>query len=84
MKAAILHTADSVPVYGEFDEPVAGPGREIVELVASGIHQQTRSVATGRHYGSGRTVHGWRQWHGQRRLAVGRPDGRHPGSKRHP
>jgi NADPH:quinone reductase-like Zn-dependent oxidoreductase len=53
MKAAILHTADSVPVYGDFDEPVAGPGSEIVDLVASGIHQQTRSVATGRHYGRG-------------------------------
>jgi NADPH:quinone reductase-like Zn-dependent oxidoreductase len=52
MKAAILHAADSVPVYGDFDEPVAGPGSEIVELVAAGIHQVTRSVATGRHYGS--------------------------------
>jgi NADPH:quinone reductase-like Zn-dependent oxidoreductase len=51
MKAAILRSADSVPVYGDFDEPVAGPGSEIVELVAAGIHQLTRSVATGRHYG---------------------------------
>ncbi len=50
MKAAILHSADSVPVYGDFDEPAAGPGSEIVELVAAGIHQLTRSVATGRHY----------------------------------
>src|SRR5215469_150404 len=53
MKAAVLHSADSVPVYGDFDEPVAGQGSEIVELVASGIHQQTRSVAAGRHYGRG-------------------------------
>jgi NADPH:quinone reductase-like Zn-dependent oxidoreductase len=51
MKAAILHTADSVPVYGDFEEPVAGPDSEIVDLVAAGIHQLTRSVATGRHYG---------------------------------
>lgn len=51
MKAAILHSADSVPVYGDFGEPVAAPGSEIVELVAAGIHQLTRSVATGRHYG---------------------------------
>ncbi len=51
MKAAILHSADSVPVYGDFGEPVAGPDSEIVELVAAGIHQLTRSVATGRHYG---------------------------------
>jgi NADPH:quinone reductase-like Zn-dependent oxidoreductase len=53
MKAAILKSADSVPVYGDFDEPVAGQGSEIVELVATGIHQLTRSVATGRHYGRG-------------------------------
>jgi NADPH:quinone reductase-like Zn-dependent oxidoreductase len=53
MKAAILHSADSVPVYGDFDEPAAGPGSEIVEFVAAGIHPLTRSVATGRHYGRG-------------------------------
>jgi NADPH:quinone reductase-like Zn-dependent oxidoreductase len=53
MKAAILESADSVPVYGDFDEPAAGQGSEIVELVAAGIHQLTRSVATGRHYGRG-------------------------------
>jgi NADPH:quinone reductase-like Zn-dependent oxidoreductase len=53
MKAAILHSADSVPVYGDFDEPAGGPGSEIVEFVAAGIHQVTRSLATGRHYGRG-------------------------------
>jgi NADPH:quinone reductase-like Zn-dependent oxidoreductase len=51
MKAAILHSANSVPVYGDIDEPAAGAGTEIVEFVAAGIHQLTRSVATGRHYG---------------------------------
>lgn len=53
MKAAILESADSVPVYGDFDEPAADESSEIVELVAAGIHQLTRSVATGRHYGRG-------------------------------
>jgi NADPH:quinone reductase-like Zn-dependent oxidoreductase len=52
MKAAILHSADSVPVYGDFAEPTAGSGHQIVELVAAGIHHVTRSVAAGRHYGS--------------------------------
>ncbi len=52
MKAAILHSADSVPVYGDFGEPVAGEGSEIVDFVAGGIHQLTRSAATGRHYGA--------------------------------
>src|SRR5580658_4536777 len=50
MKAAILHSADSVPVYGDFAEPEASPGTEIVDLVAAGIHHLTRSVASGRHY----------------------------------
>lgn len=50
MKAAILHSADSVPVYGDFAEPEAGPGSQIVDLVAAGIHHLTRSVAAGRHY----------------------------------
>jgi len=53
MKAAILASADSVPVYGDFADPAPGPGLEIVDLVAAGIHHVTRSVATGRHYGSG-------------------------------
>jgi NADPH:quinone reductase-like Zn-dependent oxidoreductase len=50
VKAAVLHSADSVPVYGDFAEPEASPGTEIVDLVAAGIHHLTRSVATGRHY----------------------------------
>jgi NADPH:quinone reductase-like Zn-dependent oxidoreductase len=53
VKAAVLHSADSVPVYGDFDEPEAGAGTEVVELVAAGIHHVTRSVATGRHYSRG-------------------------------
>ena len=50
MKAAILRSADSVPVYGDFDEPPAAQGYQVVGLVAAGIHHNTRSVATGRHY----------------------------------
>jgi NADPH:quinone reductase-like Zn-dependent oxidoreductase len=53
MKAAILYSADSLPVYGDFAAPAPGPDRQIVELVAAGIHHVTRSVAAGRHYGSG-------------------------------
>jgi NADPH:quinone reductase-like Zn-dependent oxidoreductase len=50
MKAAVLHSADSVPVYGEFAEPQAVEGTQIVDFVAAAIHHVTRSVATGRHY----------------------------------
>jgi NADPH:quinone reductase-like Zn-dependent oxidoreductase len=52
MKAAVMLSADSVPVYGDFAEPAAGPGSQVAELVAAGIHHVTRSVAAGRHYGS--------------------------------
>jgi NADPH:quinone reductase-like Zn-dependent oxidoreductase len=53
MKAAILHSAESDPVYGDFDEPSVGAGSQLVDLVAAGIHHVTRSVAAGRHYGGG-------------------------------
>jgi NADPH:quinone reductase-like Zn-dependent oxidoreductase len=56
MKAAILQSADSAPVYGDFDEPsaeVAGEGGAVVEMVAAAIHHLTRSVAAGRHYSRG-------------------------------
>jgi NADPH:quinone reductase-like Zn-dependent oxidoreductase len=50
VKAAVLRSADSVPVYSDVDEPLAAEGYQIVGLVATGIHHNTRSVATGRHY----------------------------------
>jgi NADPH:quinone reductase-like Zn-dependent oxidoreductase len=52
VKAAILESPNSVPVYGDFAEPGAGPDTQVVELVAAGIHHVTRSVAADRHYGS--------------------------------
>ena len=50
MKAAVLHSPDSVPVYEDFAEPAGGAGTELVDLVAAGIHHHTRSTAAGRHY----------------------------------
>jgi NADPH:quinone reductase-like Zn-dependent oxidoreductase len=50
MKAAVLRSADSAPVYADFEEPVAGDSSQLVDLVAAGIHPNTRSVAAGRHY----------------------------------
>jgi NADPH:quinone reductase-like Zn-dependent oxidoreductase len=50
MKAAMLYAADADPVYGDSDEPAAGPDTQLVDLVAAGIHHVTRSVASGRHY----------------------------------
>ena len=52
MKAVIIDGPGAVPRYGDFAEPVVGEGRELVELVAAGVHTITRSLAAGRHYGS--------------------------------
>ena len=52
MKAAVKHAPGDMPVYADFREPTASEGREIVELVAAGIHPVVRSLAEGRHYGS--------------------------------
>jgi NADPH:quinone reductase-like Zn-dependent oxidoreductase len=52
LKAAIIRGPDATPEYGEFPEPQAAEGHELVELVATGIHPFVRSVAAGRHYGS--------------------------------
>src|SRR5215510_13742246 len=52
MKAAVKHTPQGAPSYGDFPEPTAGEGREIVELAAAGIHPIVRYLAEGGHYGS--------------------------------
>jgi NADPH:quinone reductase-like Zn-dependent oxidoreductase len=52
MKAAIVDRAGTDPVYGDFAEPVLDESRQLVELVAAGIHPVVRSLASGRHYGS--------------------------------
>ena len=52
MKAAVVSSPGGTPEYADFDDPAAAEGRELVELVASGIHPVVRSLAGGRHYGS--------------------------------
>jgi NADPH:quinone reductase-like Zn-dependent oxidoreductase len=52
MKAAVLSSAAAAPEYADFADPEPEHGREIVRLVAAGIHPITRSMAAGRHYGS--------------------------------
>ncbi|HTV92650.1 MAG TPA: zinc-binding alcohol dehydrogenase family protein [Verrucomicrobiae bacterium] len=52
MKSAIVKTLDAVPVYGEFADPSAEEGWELVDLVAAGLHPIVRALAAGRHYGS--------------------------------
>ncbi|MET7695190.1 zinc-binding alcohol dehydrogenase family protein [Streptomyces sp. NPDC005483] len=52
MKAAVVTTAGAAPEYLDFPEPQAGPGLQIVDLVASAIHPIVRHKASGKHYSS--------------------------------
>ncbi len=52
MKAAIVVEAGRVPVYGEFDDPVPGPGTSVVRVAASSISQLAKGRAAGAHYSS--------------------------------
>lgn len=52
MKAGIINAAGLTPVYGEFGEPVASEGHEIVAVSASALSQFSRSRSSGSHYSS--------------------------------
>jgi NADPH2:quinone reductase len=48
--AALVEEAGAAPRFRSMPDPVAGPGQEIVDVLAVGIHQVTRGIASGRHY----------------------------------
>jgi NADPH:quinone reductase-like Zn-dependent oxidoreductase len=52
MKAAIVIEAGQAPVYGDFADPVAIPGKSLIRVTASSISQITRARASGTHYSS--------------------------------
>ncbi len=52
MKAGIITAPGKTPVYGNFEEPVAGPGQELVTVSASALSQFSRSRSAGSHYSS--------------------------------
>ncbi len=52
MKAAVIKEPGGVPSYESFAEPPADAHRQLVTLVATGIHPVVRALASGRHYGS--------------------------------
>lgn len=52
MKAAIITAAGKVPVYGDFNEPVAGKGQELITVSASALSQFSKSRSSGSHYSS--------------------------------
>jgi NADPH:quinone reductase-like Zn-dependent oxidoreductase len=52
MKAAIVTAADKTPVYGDFNEPTAREGMELIAVNASALSQFSRSRSAGSHYSS--------------------------------
>ena len=52
MKAAIITAAGKTPVYGDFSEPVAGDGKEVITVSASALSQFSKSRSSGSHYSS--------------------------------
>jgi len=52
MKAAVMYETGKLPAYQDFADPVPADGEELVEILAAGLHNVTRSQATGQHYAS--------------------------------
>jgi NADPH:quinone reductase-like Zn-dependent oxidoreductase len=52
MKAGIITTAGKPPVYGDFKEPVASQGRELINVTASALSHFSKSRSSGSHYSS--------------------------------
>ncbi|HSI48090.1 MAG TPA: zinc-binding alcohol dehydrogenase family protein [Ideonella sp.] len=50
MKAAIVTQAGQAPVFGDFETPVASPGKQLIRVTASAISHVTRGRASGKHY----------------------------------
>jgi NADPH:quinone reductase-like Zn-dependent oxidoreductase len=54
MKAGIITAAGKTPVYGDFEEPVASQGRELITVTASALSHFSKSRSSGSHYSSDR------------------------------
>lgn len=52
MKAAIIAAAGKTPIYGDFAEPVARAGEELITVSASALSQFSKSRSSGAHYSS--------------------------------
>jgi NADPH:quinone reductase-like Zn-dependent oxidoreductase len=50
MKAAIVTAMGKTPVYGDFDNPIAKEGEEIISVQAAALSNLTKSRASGAHY----------------------------------
>jgi NADPH:quinone reductase-like Zn-dependent oxidoreductase len=52
MKAAIVTAAGKSPIFGEFHEPSAAPGMELIAVSVSALSQFSKSRSSGTHYSS--------------------------------
>ena len=52
MKAGIMTAAGKPPVYGDFNEPVASEGKELIAVGASALSPFSKSRSSGAHYSS--------------------------------
>jgi NADPH:quinone reductase-like Zn-dependent oxidoreductase len=52
MKAGIITAAGKSPAYGDFREPVASEGKEVISVRASALSQFSKSRSSGSHYSS--------------------------------
>ena len=57
MKAAIVVEAGRPPVHGDFRDPVAAAGQQLVRVTAAAISHVTRSRASGSHYSADGALH---------------------------
>lgn len=55
ISAAVVESFDKPPHYTRIPVPTPGPGQELVEVLAVGIHPATRGIAAGKHYTNTRT-----------------------------
>ena len=53
MKCAIVESYSRAPRYGEFTDPVAQAGEQLVAVRAAALTPLTKSIAAGKHYSSG-------------------------------
>ncbi|MGF7149888.1 NADPH:quinone reductase-like Zn-dependent oxidoreductase [Sphingomonas zeicaulis] len=53
MKAVIVQSVGETPVYGDFADPVAGPGESVVAVRAAPLSPIVRALAAGQHYSGG-------------------------------
>ena len=52
MKAAVLRSFGSPPIYGDFPEPVVSDGEVLIKVRAAALHPVVRALADASHYGA--------------------------------